>query len=119
MKAQEKRNMLRHRHVRIRRRVAGTSERPRLCVKRTTKHLYAFLIDDDKGHTLASASTVEADMRNNAKRNTEGAAAIGHRIAEKAQALNVSGVVFDRGGFKYHGLVASLANAARESGLKF
>ncbi len=106
------------RHVRIRRTVKGTSERPRLAVFRTNKHLYAQLIDDSKGVTVASSSTLDKDMKGTGD-TVEGAKKIGAKIAEKAKAKKIENVVFDRGGFQYHGRIKALADAAREAGLKF
>jgi large subunit ribosomal protein L18 len=104
------------RHRRVRVHVAGTQERPRLAVFRSLNHLYAQLIDDGASHTLAAASTVELK----AKGNGVGAAAeVGKAIAAKAKAAGVNQVVFDRGGFLYHGRIKALADAAREAGLEF
>jgi large subunit ribosomal protein L18 len=105
------------RHVRIRKTLTGTSERPRLAVFRSQSHLYAQIIDDTTGHTLAAASTVEKDL--GANDNIDGAKVVGKALAERAMAKGVKAVVFDRGGFRYHGCVASLADAAREAGLEF
>jgi large subunit ribosomal protein L18 len=106
--------MRRHRRVRVR--VAGTGERPRLSVFRSMHHVYAQLIDDVSGRTLAAASTVQ--LKSGAK-DLEAAAAVGKSIAEKAKAAGVTAAVFDRGGFLYHGRVKALADAAREAGLEF
>jgi large subunit ribosomal protein L18 len=104
-------------HKRIRRRVRGTQERPRLAVFRSLNHIYAQVIDDDKGHTVASASSNEKDGKNGG--NVAGAKAIGKLVAERAKEKGVQAVVFDRGGYLYHGRVKALADAAREAGLKF
>jgi large subunit ribosomal protein L18 len=104
-------------HTRIRRRVSGTAERPRLAIFRSLNHIYAQLIDDENGLTLASASTVEKDLRGESGGNIEAARRVGRAIAERALAKNVESVVFDRGGFRYHGRVKALADAAREAGL--
>lgn len=104
---------------RIRARLEGSPERPRLAVYRSNKHLYAQLIDDLKGHTLASASTAESDFSEKVGNTIEGAKRVGDLIAKRALAKNISKVVFDRGGYIYHGRVRALADAARESGLKF
>jgi large subunit ribosomal protein L18 len=104
------------RHARVRRKVAGTAERPRLAVFRSSKHIYVQLIDDSTGRTLASASTI-ADKPGGAK--IEAAAAVGRLIAERAKAAGIENVVFDRGGFRYHGRIAAIAEAARAAGLKF
>jgi len=106
--------MRRHRRVRVR--LAGTSERPRLAVFRSLNHLYAQVIDDVAGRTLASVSTVG---KKNAVKSMEEATNVGKAIAEKAKAAGVSRVVFDRGGFLYHGRIKALADAAREAGLEF
>ena len=126
MKAQvEKRLKRRRRHLRVRKTAVGTKERPRLAVYRSLKHMYCQLIDDTaldgKGATLASASTVSPDLKEAVKKtgNKAAAAAIGTKIAEKALALGVKQVCFDRGGFMYHGRVKALADAARKGGLKF
>lgn len=109
------------RHRRIRGRVTGTPERPRLNVFRSNAHIYAQVIDDTAGHTLASASTLDADVRPQLADNTkqDEAKLVGKLIAERAIAAGVAKVVFDRGGFKYHGRVRALADAAREAGLQF
>jgi large subunit ribosomal protein L18 len=111
----------RQRHVRLRKKIAGTQERPRLCVRRSLHHLYAVLVDDARGHTLASASTVEKSIGGElgSKTNLAAAKAVGSAIAAKAKAAGISQVVFDRGGYKYHGRVRALADAAREAGLEF
>lgn len=111
----------RARHVRLRNKISGTPERPRLLVKRTLHHIYATLVDDAKGHTLAAASTVDKSLAQGlgSKTNVEAAKAVGAAIAAKAQAAGISTVVFDRGGYKYHGRVRALADAAREAGLNF
>ena len=105
------------RHVRLRKKVVGTTERPRLAVFRSLKHIYAQIIDDTNGVTLVSASTTEKDF--SASGNKDGAKLVGEKLAERAKEKGVSSVVFDRGGFKYHGRVAALAEAAREAGLEF
>ncbi|MFN8110823.1 MAG: 50S ribosomal protein L18 [Thermoleophilia bacterium] len=105
------------RHRRIRGRVTGTTERPRLCVSRSNMRIYAQIIDDTKGHTLAAAGSVEVDIRGLAK--GEAATEVGKRVAERAKAAGVEQVVFDRGGYKYHGRVKALADAARDAGLVF
>jgi len=104
------------RHRRVRLKVAGTGERPRLSVYRSLHHLYAQLIDDETGRTVAAASTTQLRI---GKHDTEAAAAVGRSIAESAKAAGVTKVVFDRGGFLYHGRVKALAEAAREVGLEF
>lgn len=109
------------RHTRVRRSVSGTSERPRLNVFRSASHIYAQVIDDRAGHTLASASDVDKELASSlaGKTKTERAAAVGALVANRAKAAGVSLVVFDRGGFQYHGRVRTLAEAAREAGLGF
>lgn len=106
------------RHLRVRNRVAGTAERPRLNVFRSLAHIYAQVIDDDKGMTLAAASSLDKDF-NGKGGNIAAAKAVGAAIAKKALEKGITEVVFDRGGYIYHGRVAALAEAAREGGLKF
>ena len=106
------------RHKRVRAKISGTPECPRLCVFRTAKHIYAQIIDDVNGVTLASASTVEKDFEMYGG-NKEAAAKVGKAVAERALAKNIETVVFDRGGFIYTGRVQALADGAREGGLKF
>ncbi|HWE57934.1 MAG TPA: 50S ribosomal protein L18 [Acidimicrobiales bacterium] len=108
------------RHFRVRKKVAGTAERPRLAVFRSNKHISAQVIDDRSGRTLASASTVEATLKAaGGTGNKTAATAVGKLVAERARAAGVTSVVFDRGGFQYHGRVAAVADAAREAGLEF
>jgi large subunit ribosomal protein L18 len=107
------------RHRRVRKRVTGTADRPRLAVFRSNKHISAQVIDDVSGRTLASASSVEKDMKSTAGGNRDAAKKVGQLLGERAKAAGVSKVVFDRGGFLYHGRVAALADAAREAGLEF
>jgi len=109
----------RSRHMRLRKKVAGTAARPRLCVRRSLHHIYALLVDDAKGHTLATASTLERSVGSElgSRTNVAAAQAVGAAIAAKARAAGISAVVFDRGGYKYHGRVRALADAAREAGL--
>ena len=109
----------RKRHERIRLHLAGTQDRPRLAVFRSLNHIYAQVIDDASGRTLAAASTVEKELKGSASTKTEEAAVVGRLLAERAKAAGVERVVFDRGGFRYHGRVKSLADAAREAGLEF
>lgn len=114
------RNSVRKRiHKRVRKKVSGTAERPRLNVFRSNKHIYAQLIDDEKGVTLVSANTNEKDIQLESKSNKEAAAYIGKLIAERAIEKGYKRVVFDRGGYIYHGRVKALAEAAREAGLDF
>ena len=107
------------RHRRVRKKVQGTPERPRLAVYRSNRHIFAQVIDDTAGHTIVSASTTEADLRSGPTGNLAGAAAVGKLIAERAKKKKITAVVFDRGGFGYHGRVAALADSAREAGLEF
>lgn len=109
------------RHTAVRRRVTGTTERPRLNVFRSLSHIYAQVIDDSQGHTLAAASTTEADVRGDVDglKKAEAAKRVGQLLAERAKAAGVSKVVFDRGGYQYHGRVKALADGAREGGLEF
>jgi large subunit ribosomal protein L18 len=104
------------RRVRIRKKVTGSAERPRLTVFRSTKHIYAQVIDDDKGVTLASASTVTTETKG---KKTDKAQAIGKALAEACKQKNITAVVFDRNGFRYHGRIKAIAEAAREAGLTF
>ena len=106
------------RHRRVRKRVRGTVERPRLAVFRSNRHITAQVIDDTTGRTLAAASTVEADLRSGPTGNKEAATKVGRLVGERARAAGVIRVVFDRGGFLYHGRVAAVADAAREAGLE-
>jgi large subunit ribosomal protein L18 len=109
------------RRFRVSKRVHGTADRPRLCVFRTLKHMYAQVIDDEAGKTVVAASTVDKDVRGNVKYggNKAAAQAVGKAIAERALSAGVKQVCFDRREFKYHGRVAALAQAAREAGLSF
>ncbi len=104
-------------HTRIRRRVRGNAERPRLAIFRSLNHIYAQVIDDERAVTIASASTVEKDLRGATGGNIEAARRVGRAIAERAIAAGVEQVVFDRGGFRFHGRVKALTDAAREAGL--
>ena len=110
------------RHRRVRQKVKGTSERPRLCVVRSLNHIYAQVIDDSQGKTLAAASTRSADIADElkkAKGNIEKSKLVGTLLAKKAVEANVKQVVFDRGGYKYHGRIKAVADSAREGGLEF
>jgi len=109
----------RRRHKRVRRKVEGTAARPRLAVFRSNKHISAQLIDDLEGRTLASASSVEASLRGTGGGNIDAAKAVGSLVATRAKDAGITTVVFDRGGFAYHGRVAALADAARAEGLEF
>ncbi len=110
----------RHRRkMHIRKKVFGTAERPRLSVFRSLNHIYAQVIDDSAGITLAAASTAEKELRGSKSTKSEEAAVVGRLVAERAKAAGVERVVFDRAGFRYHGRIKSLADAAREAGLEF
>ena len=115
----DRRTSLARRHARLRKKVVGSVERPRLVVKRSSRHIVAQLIDDLAGHTLASASTLEADVRALDGDKKARATKVGELIAERAKAAGVSSVVFDRGGRDYHGRIVALVDAAREGGLEF
>jgi large subunit ribosomal protein L18 len=118
MARRDSKNIIRLRvHKRIRSRVAGTAERPRLAVFRSGKHIYAQVIDDTKGHTVVAASSSEKESKNGG--NVTGAKEIGKLVAERAKDKGIKAVVFDRGGYQYHGRVKALAEAAREAGLEF
>lgn len=105
------------RHARLRKRIAGTPERPRLVVTRSARHVFVQIVDDTKGHTLASASTMEADLRTFDGDKTAKARKVGELLAERAKQAGVEAVVFDRGGNRYAGRVAAIADGAREAGL--
>jgi large subunit ribosomal protein L18 len=108
------------RHTRVREKIRGTEDRPRLVVFRSLKHIYAQVVDDDAGSTLCAASSLEPKLKDKvAGGNVDGAKAVGEEIGRKAVARNIERVVFDRSGYKYHGRVKALADGAREAGLKF
>ncbi|HEY9714227.1 MAG TPA: 50S ribosomal protein L18 [Chroococcales cyanobacterium] len=109
------------RHMRIRRRLAGNTERPRLCIYRSNKHIYAQIVDDSTAKTLVSASTLDPELREKLAKtwDRESAASVGSLVAKRAKEKGISKVVFDRGGYIYHGRIAAVAEAARESGLDF
>jgi large subunit ribosomal protein L18 len=107
------------RHERIRLHTVGTPSRPRLAVFRSLNHIYAQVIDDSTGRTLAAASTVEPELRGSTRTKTEEAKIVGQLVAERARSAGIERVVFDRAGFRYHGRIKSLAEAAREAGLEF
>jgi ribosomal protein L18 len=115
----KRRNARARRHSRLRKKVAGTAARPRMVVNRSTRNIHVQLIDDQAGHTLAAASSIEADVRALEGDKKAKAAKVGELVAARAKAAGVEQVVFDRGGNKYHGRVAALADAAREGGLEF
>lgn len=110
-----------NKHRRIRNNIKGTAARPRLAVFRSDNHIYAQIIDDTKAHTLVAASTMEKDIQSKVEQtsNVDGAKVVGQMIAEKALTQGIEEVVFDRGGFLYHGRIKALADGAREAGLKF
>ena len=107
------------RHARLRKKIAGTPERPRLVVHRSARHIHVQLVDDLAGHTVAAASSIEADVRGVAGDKKAHSVRVGQLIAERAKAAGIENVVFDRGGYTYGGRIAALADAAREGGLKF
>ena len=115
----QKQRLRERRHRRVRKRVTGTAERPRLAVFRSNKHISAQIIDDVSGRTLVAAASIEKDLKSAAGGNRDTAKKVGQLLGERAAAAGVSKVVFDRGGFLYHGRVAALADAAREAGLEF
>jgi large subunit ribosomal protein L18 len=106
------------RHLRVRKKVSGTDSRPRLAVKRSARHIFAQLVDDGTGRTLAAASTLDASIRDASGDKTAKARQVGELLARRAQEADVTAAVFDRGGYAYHGRVAALADGAREGGLK-
>ncbi|MFX4293081.1 MULTISPECIES: 50S ribosomal protein L18 [Streptomyces] len=114
-----KRTAAKRRHLRIRKRISGTAERPRLVVTRSNRHMVAQVIDDVKGHTLASASSLDVSIRDGEGDKSDKAKQVGALLAERAKTAGVEAVVFDRGGNRYAGRIAALADAAREAGLKF
>lgn len=114
-----KRAAAKRRHLRVRKKVSGTPARPRLVVTRSNRHMVAQVVDDIAGHTVASASTLDSSIRGNAGDKSALAKEVGALVAERAKAAGVETVVFDRGGNKYAGRIAALADAAREAGLKF
>jgi large subunit ribosomal protein L18 len=115
----DKQLALARRHHRVRKKVSGSAERPRLAVFRSNRHIIAQVIDDRAGRTLAAAATTEKDLRTTATGNKDAAGAVGRLVAERAKAAGVTKVTFDRGGFLYHGRVAAVADAARAAGLEF
>ncbi len=117
-KSKQKRDLRKRRHNRVRRSVVGTQSRPRLAVFRSNRHIVAQVIDDGSGSTVAAASSLEADLRS-AGSGRDAATKVGTLLAERARSAGVTTVVFDRGGNRYHGRVAALADAAREAGLEF
>ena len=121
MKVKTKEDIRLRLHTRIRKKLAGSTARPRLAVFRSQSHIYAQVIDDDAGQTLCAASSLDKELKPQFKRgsNLAAAKAVGQLIAGRAKAKGIDAVVFDRGGFQYHGRIKALADAARESGLRF
>lgn len=117
--SQTRRTSRLRRHARLRKKVAGTAERPRLVVNRSARHIHVQLVNDLEGVTLAAASSIEADVRATEGDKKAASSRVGQLIAERAKAAGIEEVVFDRGGYTYGGRIAALADAARESGLKF
>lgn len=117
MAQQSKQAARAQRHARLRKKIVGTAERPRLCVSRSTRHMFVQIIDDAQGHTLVSASTLEAELRDFDGDKSAKARRVGELIGERAKAAGIESVVFDRGGNKYAGRVAAIADGAREAGL--
>ena len=117
----DKNEIRKRKHLRVRKKIAGSAECPRLCVFRSNSHIYAQIIDDTQGITLVSASTLDKDVKSSVANGStkEAASAVGKLVAERAIAKDIKEVVFDRGGYIYHGRVAALAEAAREAGLSF
>ncbi|OEV03478.1 50S ribosomal protein L18 [Streptomyces oceani] len=114
-----KRAAAKRRHIRVRKKVSGTPVRPRLVVTRSNRHMVAQVVDDIAGHTVASASTLDTSIRGTDDAKSDQAKRVGELVAERAKAAGIEAVVFDRGGNKYAGRIAALADAAREAGLKF
>jgi large subunit ribosomal protein L18 len=120
IKKQDKNEARVKRHMRIRRRLVGTGERPRLCVFRSNKHIYCQIIDDTNAQTLVAASTLDPELKEISKTwDKDAAKAVGSLIADRAKKKGIEAVIFDRGGYIYHGRVAAVADAAREKGLNF
>jgi large subunit ribosomal protein L18 len=119
MKARDRRVARMRRHRRVRKRVMGLPDRPRVAVFRSARHIYAQIIDDVQGRTLVSASTLDADLKGERKVKSEAAKGVGALLASRAKAAGIQKVTFDRGGYAYHGRVASLAEGARQGGLEF
>ena len=121
MEKDKRRVARQRRHARVRAKVEGTASTPRLCVFRSPNHIYTQVVDDSRGHTLVSASTLDPEISDElaGKAKTARAGLVGSLVARRALAVGITGVVFDRGGYKYHGRVKALAEAARQGGLKF
>ncbi|WP_227764141.1 50S ribosomal protein L18 [Zhaonella formicivorans] len=120
-KRPDKNTLRAKKHLRVRKKISGTPERPRLCVYRSSNNIYAQIIDDTKGHTLVAASSIDPALKGKLESggNIDAAKEVGKLVAEKAIAKGIKAVVFDRGGYLYHGRVAALAEGAREGGLEF
>jgi len=119
MSSKNRTEQRRRRHLRVRKKVSGTIERPRLAVYRSNRHIAVQLIDDVAGRTIVSASTLETDLRSGTTSNVDAATQVGTLVAQRAKAAGINSAVFDRGGFRYHGRVAAVAEAARAGGLEF
>lgn len=121
LKKADRNELRQRRHLRIRRRMGGLPERPRLSVYRSLKHIYAQIVDDTKGVTIAAVSTLDPEIRDamQGKKKTEAGVLVGEKIAKRALANGIKHVVFDRGGYLYHGRIKALADAARKAGLQF
>lgn len=121
IKRRDRKELRKKRHLRVRSKIKGTPERPRLAVYRSERHIYAQIIDDVSGRTIVSASTVDKELREKLAKtwNKEAAKEVGKLIAKRAAEKGIKRIVFDRGGFKFHGRIKSLADAAREAGLEF
>ena len=117
----DKNKIRKRKHVRVRKKISGTADCPRLCVYRSNSHIYAQIIDDEAGVTLVSASSLDKDIKGELSNgsNIQAASAVGKLVAERAAAKEIKDVVFDRSGYRYHGRVQALAEAAREAGLNF
>jgi large subunit ribosomal protein L18 len=119
MSSKNRTEQRRRRHLRVRKKVNGTIERPRLAVYRSNKHISVQLIDDVAGRTIVAASTLETDLKSGPTSNIDAATKVGELVAQRAKAAGINSAVFDRGGFRYHGRVAAVAEAARAGGLEF
>ena len=118
-KAQDRRLARGRRHRRVRKRVVGSSDRPRLVVFRSARHIYAQVVDDAAGRTIVAASTLDADLKGQKAKKSDIARRVGALLAQRAKAAGIAKVAFDRGGYAYHGRIAALADGAREGGLEF
>ncbi len=113
------RDRRKRRHLSLRRRIVGTQERPRLCVSRSNQHISAALVDDSRGRVLSTVTSLKKEIRDRKLKRTEASKEVGRLIAARAKELGIAQVVFDRGGYRYHGRVKAVAEGAREGGLKF